>query len=114
MISCQLMLCRVGLACPLFNVFLPQHPKHASKDHALVPANVVYMNYLIISIAGLFGNFIAYYTVDMPRLGIKGAMAISTLIAGLSLFLFILSPNATWQTCAACIQSLFSISVFKF
>jgi MFS family permease len=96
------------MAYPLFNAFLPQYLEHTGKDQAPVPADVVYRNMVITSIAGVPGSFIACYTVDMPGLGRKGTMAISTLITGLSLFLFTLSGNSTWQTFASALQALFS------
>jgi hypothetical protein len=94
------------MAFPLFNAFLLQYLGHAGA----VPADVVYRNYLITSIAGIPGSFVACYTVDLPRFGRKGTMAISTLITGLSLFLFTVSENSSWQTFAASVQSLFSVS----
>jgi hypothetical protein len=98
------------MAYPLFNAFLPQYLEHAGKGEEPVPVNIVYRNYMIQSVAGIPGSFVAYYTVDMPQFGRKGTMAISTIITGLSLFLFTLSPNPTWQTFASAVQSLFSVS----
>jgi MFS family permease len=103
----------VGMAYPLFNAFLPQYLEHAGKDQDPVPADVVYRNYLITSIAGLPGSFVACYTVDMPRFGRKGTMAISTAVTGISLFLFTISGNPVWQTFASAVQSLFSVSSHK-
>jgi MFS family permease len=101
------------MAYPLFNAFLPQYLEHGGEDQTPVPADIVYRNYMIQSLAGVPGSFIAYYTVDMPRFGRKGTMAISTVITGLSLFLFTLSPNPTWQTFASAIQSLFSVGATR-
>jgi hypothetical protein len=75
----------------------------------LVPADVVYLNYLITSVAGVPGSFIACYTVDLPGFGRKGTMAVSTLCTAISLFMFTISGNSAWQTFAACLQSLFSV-----
>src|SRR5258708_4979330 len=97
------------MAYPLFNAFLPQYLEHAGKDQSPVPANIVYRNYVITSIAGVPGSFVACYTVDMPGLGRKGTMAISTLVTGLSLFLFTLAGNSTWQMLASSLQALFSV-----
>jgi hypothetical protein len=108
-------LCRVGWAYPLFNAFLPQYLEHAGKGAAdLVPADVVYLNYLITSVAGVPGSFIACYTVDLPRFGRKGTMAASTVMTAISLFMFTVSGNSAWQTFAACIQSFFSVSYVMF
>src|ERR1700712_1541860 len=97
------------MAYPLFNAFLPQYLEHDGKDQAPVSADIVYRNYIITSLAGVPGSFIACYTVDMPGLGRKGTMAISTLVTGLSLFLFTLSANSTWQMFASALQALFSV-----
>ena len=102
------------MAYPLFNAFLPQYLEHSDKGQDPVPADVVYRNYMIQSLAGVPGSFVAYYTVDMPKFGRKGTMAISTVITGLSLFLFTLSGNPSWQTFASAIQSLFSVSSHLF
>jgi len=98
----------IGMAYPLFNAFLVQYLENSGTEP--VPSDVVYSNYLITSIVGLPGSFLACYTVDLPRFGRKGTMAISTIVTGLSLFLFVVSNNSTWQTFAAAIQSLFSVS----
>jgi hypothetical protein len=95
------------MAFPLFNAFLLQYLEHAGGEE--VPADIVYRNFLITSVVGIPSSFLACYTVDMPQLGRKGTMAISTGITGLSLFLFTTSSNSTWQTFAASIQSFFSV-----
>jgi MFS family permease len=105
------------MAYPLFNAFLPQYLEHggdstssstSSTPADVVSAETVYRNYMIQSLVGVPGSFIAYYTVDMPQFGRKGTMAISTAITGFSLFLFTLSNNPAWQTFASAIQNFFS------
>ena len=57
------------MAFPLFNAFLLQYLEHAGGDP--VPADVVYRNYLITSIVGLPGSFIARSRQVVPAAGIR-------------------------------------------
>lgn len=89
----------IGLAYPLFNGFLPLYLE------SRVPAGenstqVTYRNYSIISILGVPGSIIACVLVDWTRNagkfavgGRKFAMALSTVLTGIFLFLFTTSKT---------------------
>jgi hypothetical protein len=97
------------MAYPLFNAFLPQYLEHSGKDQEPIAADILYRNYVIASVAGIPGSFIACWTVDKPGIGRQGSMGISTLVTGLSLFLFTVSGEPSWQTVCSAIQALFSV-----
>lgn len=100
----------IGLAFPLFNAFLPQYLEHAGQSDDgsdPVSAEVAYRNYLITSVAGVPGSFIAYYTVDNPSIGRKGTMAVSTLISGAFLFFFTVSSTPTFQVLCSSMEAFF-------
>lgn len=64
-------------------------------------------NYVIISIMGIPGSILAYYTVDLPYIGRRGTMIVSTFICGIMLFLFTISFQASFQLGISAVESLF-------
>lgn len=92
----------IGMGYPLFNAFLPQYLKAAaSSDY------ITYRNYAITSIVGVPGSILACYTVDIPYVGRKGTMAISTAISGIFLFLFTISSNSNFQVTFSSLEAFF-------
>lgn len=92
----------IGMGYPLFNAFLPQYLSHSSSSSsssdtttdATDPTTIsaeTYRNYAILSIVGVPGSILAYFTVDSPSafLGRRGTLAISTFISASFLFLFV-------------------------
>jgi MFS family permease len=53
------------------------------------------------------GSIIACFTVDIKYIGRKGTMAISTLITGIILFCFTISPNANIQLVCSSLEAFF-------
>jgi len=85
----------IGLAFPLYNAFLPIY----LSQHAAITGgglNTTYRNYSIISVLGIPGSIVACIAVDWTRKGNsrfalggrKLAMAISTALTGIFLFVF--------------------------
>ncbi|KAI1927260.1 hypothetical protein LOZ58_002213 [Ophidiomyces ophidiicola] len=93
----------IGMGYPLFNAFLPQY---LGNQEATSTA-IVYRNYAITSIVGVPGSIIACYTVDIPYIGRKGTMAISTCITGIILFCFTISREPNAQLACACLEAFF-------
>ncbi|EEP76871.1 conserved hypothetical protein [Uncinocarpus reesii 1704] len=93
----------IGMGYPLFNAFLPQY----LGNQEATPINIVYRNYAITSIVGVPGSIIACYTVDIPYIGRKGTMAISTCISGIILFCFTISKNPNAQLTCTCLEAFF-------
>lgn len=88
----------IGMGYPLFNAFLPQYLSHShGSGGASISPYETYRNYAITSVAGVPGSIIACYTVDIPFIGRKGTMAISTLLSGVFLFMFTLSADSNFQ-----------------
>ncbi|WFD26750.1 hypothetical protein MNAN1_001737 [Malassezia nana] len=75
----------IGLAYPLFNAFIVLY---LSGPDNSTPDNIVYRNYVIISVCGIPGSLLAAWLVDLPRSGRRGAMAFGTLLTGVFLFGF--------------------------
>lgn len=101
----------IGMGYPLFNAFLPQYLSHnnnnnnsssqessssssstttTTTDPTAISAET-YRNYAILSIVGVPGSILAYFTVDSPSafLGRRGTLAISTFVSAGFLFLFV-------------------------
>ncbi|EAS33477.2 sugar transporter [Coccidioides immitis RS] len=93
----------IGMAYPLFNAFLPQY----LGNQASTPVSIVYRNYAITSIVGVPGSILACYTVDIPYIGRKGTMAVSTCITGVILFCFTISKNPNAQLTCTCLEAFF-------
>lgn len=95
----------IGMGYPLFNAFLPQYLSHGSQpqsqgsqpgaeDGSPNPTDIsaeTYRNYAILSIVGVPGSVLAYFTVDSPSafLGRKGTLSIATFVSAVFLFLFV-------------------------
>ncbi|CAE6423053.1 unnamed protein product [Rhizoctonia solani] len=90
----------IGLAYPLYNAFLPIYLNQRSVSQGSGTIDETYRNYSIISILGIPGSIIACIMVDWTRGGGKWsfggrkfAMAISTCLTGVFLFLFTQAKN---------------------
>jgi len=92
---------------PLFNAFLPQYLQHSGKGEIPVSANTVYEDFAITSIVGLPGSILACWTVNLPYIGRRGTMAVSTLFSGIFLYLFTLSSSSGYQTFCSSLEALF-------
>lgn len=82
----------IGLAYPLYNAFLPIYlnQRAVSSGGGL---NQTYRNYTIISACGIPGSVLGGLLVELPYIGRKGTMSISTLLTGIFLFLFTTASN---------------------
>ncbi|KZO91869.1 MFS general substrate transporter [Calocera viscosa TUFC12733] len=82
----------LGLAYPLYNGFVTLYLTNAGAAFGDTSLNTTYRNYAIFSIMGIPGSLIACLLVEWRSSwavgGRKFAMAISTLLSGLFLFLF--------------------------
>ena len=92
----------IGMGYPLFNAFLPQYLGSGSTS-----TYITYRNYAITSVVGVPGSVIACFTVDIPYIGRKGTMAISTVITGIFLFCFTISKDSDFQLTFSALEALF-------
>jgi sugar phosphate permease len=58
-------------------------------------------------VVGVPGSIIACYTVDIPYIGRKGTMAISTMLSGVFLFLFTISSDSSYQLAFSSVEAFF-------
>lgn len=76
----------VGVAFPLYNSFIPYFLKNNGGAEEPTSTYITYRNTLIISVLGIPGALLAGVLVEL-RTGRKGAIALSTLLTGVFLFL---------------------------
>lgn len=103
----------LGVASPLFVAYLPLYLEQQGTATSSSSLNEVYRNYSIISVLGIPGSFIACAVVDYTRGtgrwrigGRKLALAVSTMLSGLVLFLFTTSKTSTAMFGYSCVSSL--------
>lgn len=96
----------IGMGYPLFNAFLPQYIQNAGGEQE-VSTYITYRNYAITAVVGVPGSILACYMVEIPYLGRKGTMAISTVITGVLLFCFTANSNPDIQLVCTCLESFF-------
>ncbi|KKY34323.1 putative membrane transporter [Diaporthe ampelina] len=115
----------IGMGYPLFNAFLPQYLSHSvgggdpspssstppREPDPTDPTNIsaeTYRNYAILSVVGVPGSILAYFTVDSRSafLGRRGTLAISTFISASFLFLFVrYGTTSASQLAFSCVEA---------
>ncbi|POS88326.1 hypothetical protein EPUL_000735 [Erysiphe pulchra] len=100
----------IGLGYPLFNDFLPQYL--SSVQNSSGQQLRIYRNYIIITIVSIPGSILACYTVDVQGIGRKGTMAVSTLMAGILLMVFVISPLHLVQVGISAVQGFFQNAMY--
>ncbi|KAI0647860.1 MFS general substrate transporter [Trametes meyenii] len=76
----------IGLAFPLYNGFVTFFLATRGADFGDGSVYITYRNQVILSVIGVPGALLAGYMVELPYLGRKGTLAISTIITGVFLF----------------------------
>ncbi|THH31336.1 hypothetical protein EUX98_g2842 [Antrodiella citrinella] len=76
----------IGLAFPLYNGFVTFYLQTRGADFGDGSLNTTYRNQVILSVIGVPGALLAGWLVEVPYLGRKGTLAISTLLTGVFLF----------------------------
>jgi MFS family permease len=76
----------IGLGYPLYNAFIPyiQSIKGAQFGHP--STYITYRNSLIIAVLGVPGALLGGLLVELPRVGRKGTLAVSTILTGVFLY----------------------------
>ncbi|KAI5848754.1 major facilitator superfamily domain-containing protein [Morchella snyderi] len=101
----------VGISFPLYFSFLPSYL--AARFTTTSTQNDIYKNYLIVSIVGLAGPFLAGYLIE-TRLGRRWAMALAFTVSGVFLFLYTMAASEAADLgfqCAVAILGNFSYAV---
>ncbi|EAU32826.1 conserved hypothetical protein [Aspergillus terreus NIH2624] len=96
----------IGMGYTLFNAFLPQYLSANSSTY------ITYRNYAITAVCGIPGPLVAWYTVNLPYVGRKGTMAISTLVTGVLLFCFTASKDPNVQLVCSALESFFQMAMY--
>ncbi|KAM0165345.1 hypothetical protein ACHAPG_000013 [Botrytis cinerea] len=76
----------IGLGYPLYNAFLPYIQATRGAEFGDGSTYLTYRNSLIISVLGIPGALIGGYLIEVPRLGRKGTLALSTTTTGVFLY----------------------------
>ncbi|SPN97706.1 related to 4-hydroxybenzoate transporter [Cephalotrichum gorgonifer] len=76
----------IGLAYPLYNAFLPYIQATRGADFGDGSTYLTYRNSLIISVLGVPGALLGGWMIELPALGRKGTLAISTVLTGVFLY----------------------------
>ncbi|KAH8107746.1 MFS general substrate transporter [Cristinia sonorae] len=76
----------IGLAFPLYNGFVTLFLQLRGADFGDGSINITYRNQVILSVIGVPGALLAGWLVELPYLGRKGTLAISTILTGVFLF----------------------------
>jgi len=84
----------IGAASPLYNAFIIVFISEKGAEVGQSSTYATYRQYAITSTVGIPAAIIAAALVELPRSGRKGAMALSTALTGVFLFLFTTSRNS--------------------
>lgn len=76
----------IGLAFPLYNAFVPYYLATRGADFGDGSVYITYRNQVILSVLGIPGALVGGWAVDLPYVGRKGALSISTILTGVFLF----------------------------
>ncbi|KAI4600703.1 hypothetical protein KJ359_012865 [Pestalotiopsis sp. 9143b] len=76
----------IGLGYPLYNAFLPYIQATRGADFGDGSTYITYRNSLIIAVLGIPGAIVGGILVEVPRLGRKGTLSISTALTGVFLY----------------------------
>ncbi|KAJ7662191.1 MFS general substrate transporter [Mycena polygramma] len=72
----------IGLAFPLYNSFVTYYLSTRGADFGDGSTYITYRNTVILSVTGVPGALVAGYLVELPLLGRKGTLAVSTALTG--------------------------------
>ncbi|KAL5495861.1 MFS1_1 [Sanghuangporus weigelae] len=76
----------IGLAFPLYNSFVTYFLATRGADFGDGSLYITYRNQVILSVIGVPGALLAGWSVELPYLGRKGTLSISTILTGAFLF----------------------------
>jgi hypothetical protein len=77
----------IGLAYPLYNVFLPQYLKSRGAQFGQTSAYITWRNYTLVNFSGIWGPVLAGWMCQ-TRLGRKGTMVVGALVTCVFFFAY--------------------------
>ncbi|KAF5694203.1 MFS metabolite:H+ symporter [Fusarium denticulatum] len=95
----------IGLGYPLYNAFIPYIQATKGADFGDGSTYLTYRNSLIIAVLGVPGALLGGWLVELPRLGRKGTLSLSTMLTGVFLYC---STTATTSDALLCWQCAFN------
>ena len=78
----------IGLAYPLYNVFLPSYLMSRGAAEGVTSQYITWRNYAIVNMCGIFGPVLAGFMCRVPLLGRKYTMVIGALITMVFFFAY--------------------------
>ncbi|KAI4125803.1 MAG: hypothetical protein LQ338_004083 [Usnochroma carphineum] len=84
----------IGLAFPLYNAFIPYTLNSRGGSFGDGSIYITYRNSVIIAVLGIPGALVGGLLVEVPRLGRRGALALSTALTGVFIFLSTTAKNS--------------------
>lgn len=91
----------IGLGYPLYNAFIPYIQAIKGAEFGDGSTYLTYRNSLIIAAIGVPGALLGGYLVELPRLGRKGTLSLSTILTGVFLYCSTTALNSAallgWQ-----------------
>ncbi|TFY53955.1 hypothetical protein EVJ58_g9147 [Rhodofomes roseus] len=76
----------IGLAFPLYNGFVDYFLQSRGADFGDGSVYITYRNQVILSVIGIPGALLAGWMVEIPYMGRRGSLALSTVVTGVFLF----------------------------
>ncbi|KAG8780805.1 hypothetical protein FRC12_022583 [Ceratobasidium sp. 428] len=76
----------IGLAFPLYSAFIPYYLQTRGTNFGDGSVYLTYRNQVIISVIGVPGALLGGWIVEVPLLGRRGALSITTVVTGVLLF----------------------------
>ncbi|CAI4215274.1 unnamed protein product [Parascedosporium putredinis] len=76
----------IGLGYPLYNAFLPFIQATRGADFGDGSTYLTYRNSLIIAVLGVPGALLGGWLIELPRMGRKGTLSLSTVLTGVFLY----------------------------
>jgi hypothetical protein len=76
----------IGLGYPLYNAFLPYIQQTRGADYGDGSTYLTYRNSLIIAVLGVPGALLGGLLVELPYMGRKGTLSLSTVLTGVFLY----------------------------
>ncbi|KAF8156556.1 MFS general substrate transporter [Crassisporium funariophilum] len=85
----------IGLAFPLYNAFVTYYLATRGAEFGDGSTYITYRNQVILSAISVPGALLAGYTVDLPLIGRRGTLSISTLLTGTFILLSTTARNSS-------------------
>ncbi|KAI8624197.1 major facilitator superfamily domain-containing protein [Xylariaceae sp. FL1651] len=84
----------IGLAFPLYNAYLPYIQSLRGADFGDGSTYITYRNNLIIAVLGVPGALLGAVLAELPKVGRKGALSLSTILTGVFLYASTTATNS--------------------